>query len=105
VGRGRKKSYGERTPTPEELRVDESVAWETVTVFAGGKPRQMRVKTMSPVRWRSAGGWKDLRLVVIAPTGYRLRKGGKLLYAQPSYLICDDVDIPREKGKSTGGGL
>jgi hypothetical protein len=77
--------------------VDESVAWETVTVFAGGKPRQMRVKTMSPVRWRSAGGGKDLRLVVIAPAGYRLRKGGKLLYGQPSHLICDDVDIPVEE--------
>lgn len=97
VGRGRKKSYGERAPTPEQLRIDESVAWETVTVFAGGKPRQMRVKTMSPVRWRPAGGGKDLRVVVIAPAGYRLRKGGKLHYGQPSYLICDDMEIPLEK--------
>ena len=97
TGRGRKRSYGERAPTPEQLRVDESVAWESVTVFAGGEARQMRVKTIAPVRWRSAGGEKDLRLVVIAPAGYRLRKGGKLLYGQPSYLICDDMEIPVEK--------
>jgi hypothetical protein len=77
--------------------VDESVAWESVTVFAGGEPRQMRVKTIAPVRWRAAGGEKDLRLAVIASTGYRLHKGGKLLYGQPSYLICDDVEIPVEK--------
>ena len=97
VGRGGKKSYGDRAPTPGQLRVDESVAWETATVFAGGEPRQMRVKTMAPVRWRSAGGGKDLRLVVIAPAGYRLRKGGKLLYGQPPHLICDDMEIPVEK--------
>lgn len=96
-GRGRKRSYGERAATPEQLRVDESVPWESVTVFAGGEPRQMRVKTMAPVRWRSAGGEKDLRLVVIAPTGYRLRKGGKLHYGQPSYLICDDLETPVEE--------
>lgn len=97
VGRGRKKSYGDRAPTPEQLRVDESVEWQTVTVFAGGEARQMRVKTMVPVRWRPAGGGKDLRLVVIAPTGYRLRKGGKLHYGQPSHLICDDMEIPVEE--------
>lgn len=38
-----------------------------------------------------------LRLIVIAPLGYRLRKGGKLLYRKPVHLICTDPNIPIEK--------
>ncbi|RRJ94816.1 hypothetical protein Ga0100231_011190 [Opitutaceae bacterium TAV4] len=34
------------------------------------------------------------RVVVIAPLGYRLRKGGKLLYRQPAYLLCTDAGLP-----------
>lgn len=35
--------------------------------------------------------------MVIAPVGYRLRKGSKLLYRQPAYLICTDPDLPLEQ--------
>lgn len=37
-----------------------------------------------------------MRVVVIAPLGYRLKKGGKLLYRQPAYLICTAPDVPLE---------
>ncbi len=36
----------------------------------------------------------DLRLVVIRPVGYRLRKGAERLRTQPAYLICTDPDLP-----------
>ena len=32
-------------------------------------------------------------LVVIKPVGYRLRKGSKLLYREPAFLICTDPKL------------
>jgi hypothetical protein len=91
---GRRRSYGERLPTPEEILRDKSIPWKTVKAYAAGKVHEFNIKTMAPVRWKAAGGQTDLRLVVIRPLGYRLRKGGKILYRSPSYLICTDVDYP-----------
>jgi hypothetical protein len=45
------------------------------------------------LRALQAGGQKDLQLLVIAPLGYRLRKGSKLLYRQPAFLICTDPTL------------
>jgi hypothetical protein len=90
---GSKRRYGEVAPTPEELRKDESVPWRTVEAYASGKMHTFRVKEMKPVLWRKAGADLPVRIVVIAPVGYRLRKGGKLLYRQPAYLLCTDLDM------------
>ena len=95
--RGRKPSYGLRAPTPEQLRTDETLPWHTVTAWAAGKKHEFRVKTLARVQWRTAGHTTLLRLVVIAPLGYRLRKGSRLLYRQPAYLICTDPQAPLEK--------
>ena len=53
----------------------------------------MRIKTLAPLRWRPAGGHTNLRLVVIAPLGYRPRKGSRLLYRRPAYLIATDTAL------------
>jgi hypothetical protein len=94
---GRRPSYGPIAPTPEELRTDESVPWQQVSAFAAGKRHEFRVKTLGPVLWRNSGASIPVRIVVIAPLGYRLQKGGKLLYRQPAYLICTDLDLPLEE--------
>ena len=91
---GSKRRYGDRAPTPEELRKDESAAWRPVEAYASGKTHTFRVKEIKPVLWRKAGTDLPVRIVVIAPVGYRLRKGGKLLYRQPAYLLCSDLDLP-----------
>jgi len=39
----------------------------------------------------------SLRAMVIAPFGYRPRKGSKLLYRQPAYLICTAPDLALEQ--------
>ena len=82
--RGRKRIYGDDLPTPEQIRQDPGIPWVTVRVRASGKWRDFEVKTLTPVRWRAAGEM-DLRLVVIRPVGYRLRKGARKLYTQPAY--------------------
>ena len=92
--KGRKRSYGRPAPTPEELRKDESAPWQEVMAFAAGKLHTFKVKTICPVLWPKAGPGMPLRLVVIAPLGYRLRAGAKLLYRQPAYLICTDPNMP-----------
>ena len=91
--RGRGRLDGERAPTPQQLRCDEDVEWETVQAWAAGKVHGFRVKTLSPLRWRPAGGQRNLRLVVIAPLAYRPRPDAKRLYRQPAYLIVSDPDL------------
>jgi IS4 transposase len=89
---GRNRVYGERAPTPEELRQDPSAPWQKVKAFAAGKTHTFKIKTMGPLRWRPAGREHDLQLIVIAPLGYRLTKQSKILYRKPAYLICTDPD-------------
>jgi hypothetical protein len=95
--RGRNKVYGDPAPTPEELRKDDSIAYQTVLAWAAGKTPQFKIKTIENVRWRKAGELHTLRLIVIAPLGYRLTKGGRLLYRKPAHIICTDPDIPLDK--------
>lgn len=94
---GRPRSYGEPAPTPESLRQDDSVPWQTVKAFAAGKQHDFRIKTLGPVLWKKSGADMPLRLVVIAPLGYRLKQGGRVLYRQPAYLLCTDPGLPLEE--------
>jgi len=96
AARGRKKYYGNPLPTPEQVRQDESVPWQKVTAFAAGKLHEFDVKTMEPVRWKSSKD-RDMLIVIIRPLSYRPRKGGKLLYRDPAYLICSDPKMPLEQ--------
>lgn len=90
---GRPRRYGKPAPTPEQLCTDESVPWQQVEAFASGTRHTFRIKTIGPLLWAKSGTQLPLRLVVIAPVGYRLRKGSKLLYRKPAYLLCTDPDM------------
>jgi hypothetical protein len=94
---GSKRQYGVALPTPEQVRQDESIPWQEVSAFGGGKRHPFRVKTRAPVLWKKAGAAVPLRLLVVAPVAYRLRKGSRLLYRQPAYLICTDPALPLEQ--------
>ena len=91
AARGRKRWYGEQAPTPEQLRVGENTPWQSVRVFAAGSAHDCKVKELAPVLWRKAGPSRTLRMIVIAPLGYRLRKHGRILYRDPAYLITTDL--------------
>jgi hypothetical protein len=94
---GSKRQYGPPLPTPEEIRKDEARPWQDVQAFASGKTHTFRLKTVTPVLWKKAGAKRPLRLLVIAPVGYRPRQGSKLLYRQPAYLICTDPELSIEQ--------
>lgn len=97
MGAGRKRLYGKSAPTPEELRTDESIPWQTVQAYTSGKVHEFKVKTMRYLRWRGTGKQHTLQLLVIAPLRYRRSQGVRLLYQDPAYLICTNPDIPAHK--------
>jgi len=94
---GRPRRYGQRLATPQEIRQDDSIPWQTVKAYAAGKVHEFDIKTLEAVKWRPAGAKKVLRLIIIKPLAYRLHQGGKLLYREPAYLICMDPTLPLEK--------
>jgi hypothetical protein len=94
---GRPRQYGPRLPTPEQLRADDSIPWSPLEAFAAGKRHNFRLKTLAPVKWRPAGLTAELRLIVIAPLGYRLSNNSRKLYRKPAYLICTDPSLPLEQ--------
>lgn len=87
--RGRRLGYGPPAPTPEQIRADDS-PWETLTFRHHNVSHQLRFKRRTGLMWRAAGAHPTLQLIVIAPLAYRLRKGSKLLYRQPAFLLCTD---------------
>jgi len=94
--KGRNKKYGELVPTPEQIRQSDDFSWQEVAGWASGKKHMFNVKIVKSLKWRCAGQKETLQLVVIRPLSYRLKKGGKLLYRQPAYLICMDNDLEIE---------
>jgi hypothetical protein len=95
--RGRRLRYGTLASTPEQLRTDEAEAWETITFAHSGVSHPLRFKRRQNMMWRTTGAGQILQLIVIAPLAYRLRKGSKLLYRQPAFLICTDPELaPRQ---------
>lgn len=89
---GRRCRYGAAAPTPEQVRCDDT-AWETISFTRDGSSHCLRFKRRTGLMWRTAGAEALLQLIVIAPLGYRLRKGSKLLYRQPAFLICTDQTL------------
>lgn len=94
--RGRKRIYGPTAPTPEEIRTDESIPWQTVSAYASGKTHEFKVKVIKHLKWRGSGKCHTIQIMVIAPLRYRLSQGARLLYRQPAYLLCTDTDISAE---------
>jgi hypothetical protein len=94
---GRKRVYGDRLPTPEQVRQSDQYPWQEANAWAAGKEHKFNVKVIKNTRWRSAGLKHNLKLVVIRPLGYRLTKSSRMLYREPAYLICTDSELSVEK--------
>ena len=84
--------YSRQKFTPDALRQDENHPWQTATVRTGGREHALRYKERR-VYWQGGAARRELRVIVIAPTGYRLHQKGPLLYRQPAYLLT--TDLPR----------
>lgn len=87
---GSRRFYDTQKFTPESVRQNDSLAWNTTKIFYGGKRRRVRYKLVSEVYWQGGARRRPLRLLVVAPTPYRKRKSGRLYYRQPGFLLTTD---------------
>jgi hypothetical protein len=96
-GRGRRRCYGQLLPTPEQWRRQESLPWQSVRAFAAGNFHDFQIKCIAPLRWKHAGGERQLKLLIVRPIAYRRRQGAHLDYRNPAYLICTDPSLSAEQ--------
>jgi hypothetical protein len=88
---GSRRFYNTQKFTPESVRQDDSIAWNTTKIFYGGKRRRVRYKVVPKIHWQGGARRRPLRLLVVAPTPYRKRKSAKLYYRQPAFLLTTDL--------------
>jgi hypothetical protein len=91
---GSHRFYDVHKFTPEQVRQDDSIPWESSKIFYGGKQRRVRYKFLSDVYWQGGARRRTLRMLVVAPTPYRKRKSGRKYYRQPAYLLTTDLKGP-----------
>ncbi len=91
--RGARK-YGPDLPTPLEYLQDPSLPWQGRSVFVAGQLRTLHYKEVPLVCWPKVTQERQMRLILIKAPGYRLRKGSKLLYREPAFLITTDLTTP-----------
>ena len=86
-----KRFYQKKIFTPEDVRQDKTIKWIEATAFHSGNWRDIKYKEINEVYWKTGTKMKPIRLIVIAPTPYRLTKTGKLYYRDPAYLFTTDL--------------
>jgi hypothetical protein len=94
---GIRKCYGDNKFNPEQVKQDEKIPWQKTMIYHGGKWREVRYKEVDRVLWQRGTKQQPLRLIVIAPTPYRLTKMGKVYYREPAYLLCQATEIVSAK--------
>ncbi len=86
--------YGAPMDTPLEMLQDPLRPWQTTDLFIAGEMRTLSYKEITNVCWPKATQTRPMRLILIKAAGYRLRKGCKLLYREPAFLITTDLTTP-----------
>jgi hypothetical protein len=87
--KGDRRFYSQDKFTPDQVRLDANIAWQTTKIFYGGKRRKVRYKEVTDVLWQGGARKRPLRLLVIAATPYGKTKKCKTLLP-PSRLPADN---------------
>jgi hypothetical protein len=88
------RKYGPDLPTPLESLHDPNLPWQSCPVFVAGKVRTLEYKELINLCWPKVTQTRPLRLILIKAPAYRLRRGSKLLYRDPAFLITTDLTTP-----------
>jgi len=88
----KRRVYATTSFTPESVLKDGEVAWQEARIFHGGAWRQVQYKQLDHVLWRGGAGKRELRLLVVKPTPYRLTKKGRMLWREPAFLLCTKTE-------------
>jgi hypothetical protein len=91
---GSRRTYDPVKFTPEQVRQNAAVAWQSSKLWHGGKRRKLRYKAVGPVLWQSGAGPRPLRLLVVAPVPYRRTPRSRLSYRRAAYLLTTDRSTP-----------
>jgi hypothetical protein len=87
--------YAKTKFTPQKVQQSDSLApWSKAKIFHGGCYREVRHKELAKVYWQGGSRRKEVRLLVVAPVGYRTSKNGRKYYRQPAYLLTTDLSTP-----------
>jgi hypothetical protein len=89
---GGRRVYEAETFTPESVMSDAGVVWKTAEIFHGGRVRQIEYKELVGVLWRRGAATRPLRLVVVKPVPYRVTKAGRVMFRDPAFLLCTEVE-------------
>lgn len=90
-GKGR-RIYGKERFSPEAVRHNESIPWQTRRIHFGGAWRNIRYKEVGNVLWQRGAGRRPLRLFVVAPQPYRTSVNARRNYRDPAYLLSTDLE-------------
>jgi DDE superfamily endonuclease len=82
-----KRFYDEHKFTPQQISEDDSLCWRKTRIFYGGKLRLVRYKELENIHWERGAKRMPVRLIVVAPTSYRVRKTGRLRYRETGFLL------------------
>lgn len=93
--RGGRRFYGKVKFTPEQVRRRDSLApWQQARIFHGGRYRDVRFKELPRIYWQGGARKRPVRLLVVAPVGYRTSQNGRKNYHRPVYLLTTDLTTP-----------
>jgi hypothetical protein len=88
--------YGKSKFSPEQVRRRSRVRWKKIRIFHGGSYRWVRYKELTKIYWQGGAQKREVRLLVVAPVGYRTTKNGRTYYRQPAYLLTTDLTTSAE---------
>lgn len=89
---GGRRVYGEERFSPESVRQDDSITWQTCRIHFGRAWRDIRFKEVKNILWQRGSGRRPLRLLVVAPQPYKTSVNAKRNYREPAYLLSTDTE-------------
>lgn len=91
-----KRRYSIESFTPDEIRQSSKHRYQTTKTHFAGDWYEVKYKELKNVCWKYGTKTMPMRLIVIAPIGYRKKHKGKKQYRDPGYLLTNDLDLDIE---------
>jgi len=91
---GSRKKYSAECFTPQAVRADDNIPYQSAEIFYGGTRRDIRYKEINNILWRRGSGLKRVRLIVVAPQPYKVSPLARTSYRDPAYLLTTDLTTP-----------
>ncbi len=85
-----KRIYGDRLPTPQQIKDDPSIPIQEGTFHYGGSDRQIRFKEGGKVLWKNGTKGRLMRLLIVMPIPYSVPGQRKNRYNLAAYLLTTD---------------